>query len=240
MKKILFSAVSALAVAGMALAAVDSTQFGILRVPSSAKQTIVNVPWLETGTGTSGVTVSNFVLTAELEEGDLLKYYNGSSYEIWRLGKVGDEKYWQSTQLASDSNTGNSEDPATKQISRGKAILLDRCGGDPSRVLTGGFCIMGKPAASESGSLTINGTGYSLIAPSTTTSKKIGELTWEGLESLKEHLLLDVDGTRYNLTWVVNEGWLDNDEKPAEDIDIPAGQGMWFWSSSTGAKTVQW
>lgn len=256
MNKLFLSAVSVIAIAGVAGAA-DSTQFGVLRVPSSLKKTIVSVPWLESGTGTQNVTISNLVLTADLEVGDLLKYYNGSSYECWRLAEgAGNVKYWQSVVMDNGNGdyvpTGN---PAETTIARGKAIILDRCGkpAEGTRDLSKGFCIMGKPAdgsvvttllASSS-----SASAYSLIAPPNVngaTDVNTG-MTWTNIEVGDLLALNTANGVKYYGYAKTSRAeniykWVDAQTGSQQNITIPCGQGAWFISKATAVtnKKASW
>jgi len=258
MKKLLFTAVSALAMAGVAVAA-ESTQFGVLRVPSTERKTIVAVPWLETGTGSDpvqdAVVVSNLVLTSELEAGDMLKYYNGNGYECWRLDEgAGNVKYWQSVQMDNDKDGvyEPTTSPSKRTIGRGKAIILDRCGGVASRDRSGGFCIMGKPAAQSGVEIALAGgeNVYSLIAPPNVASDTNvnTDMTWEGVAKTDQLTITLGNGksktySRKKMSKDSNDyNWVDQNTGsiPEGGIKIPKGQGAWFKSTTAGAKTASW
>jgi len=239
MKKILFTAVSALAI-GAAVAA-DSTQFGVLKVPSSAKQTIVSVPWLASGTGSGSVKVADLVLTAGLTEGDELRLYaNGKMSQSWRLNA---DKEWEGgTNVSGDDQKSQSGNDQTT-IDRGQALMLVRS--KPSEPAY--FYIMGKPAASEEGSTTmLSGTAaapaYTLIAPSRTKDTNVGDLTFTGLQSAQDYLILGDGDVPRPLTYVSgdNKGWYNPRTKQYNDVSIPAGKGAWFMSKSSGEKSVSW
>lgn len=229
MKKILFTAVSTLALAAFA-DGVNSTEFGVLYVQSSAKDTIVSVPWLESGTGEANVAVSNLVLTAGLYNGDTLTLYNGSDYAAsW---------YFNGTKWVKEDGDANT-------IPRGNALMLTRPD-DGHRAA--GFYIMGKPAELEPGSkvslaapTTKGALAYSLVAPPKTEGVTLASLTFTGLKATKDCVIVsDSDGKIKLYNWS-GSGWVDS-KGTAVSVTIPAGQGFWFQSSdSTGtAKSVQW
>lgn len=225
MKKILFTAVSALALAAFA-DGVNSTEFGVMQVPSSAKETIVSVPWLESGTGSESVSVSNLVLTAGLKNGDKLSLYDSAQ-----------SKYAASWNF--DGTKWVKGDEGDDTLPRGKALMLTR--EDPGA----GFYIMGKPAESESGSTTALGgssttPAYSLIAPSKTTKTSLSSITFTGLANGKDYIIMG-SGTSAVVTYTYfNNKWYDAAGEEATAVEIPAGQGFWFMSRSSGNKTVSW
>lgn len=225
MKKIIFSAVSALALAAFA-DGVNSTEFGVMQVPSSEAQTIVAVPWLESGTGTANVAVSNLVLTAGLNKGDKLSLYDGSDFVCsWVLNS---SKQWIA------------DDPDYTDIPRGKALMLVR-----TAPIASCFYIMGKPATLSAQESTLSlaaGSGikadavYSLIATPTTSAVAPNSLTWSGLTAGSDKLVIGTDSSMTVLTW-------KGDTKKwgtGGDTALPLGTGMWFKSQGTGTKTVSW
>lgn len=241
MKKLLFTAVSALAIAGAAVA-VDSTQFGVLPVVSSASNTVVSVPWLESGTGSDNVKVADLVLTAGLSNGDELRLYDGSSYsQFWRL----ENNQWVAGTKVGDGGTEPSGNDQTT-IARGKALMLIRT--NPGNV----FYIMGKPAALTDAEKTLalaSGTkdapAYSLIAPPTVDdvdANDTSKFTWTNMKAGKDHLYIGSLSTGSAIKDYVWSGkrWKDADGNTV--VPIKSGTGFWFKSTdnTTGSKQVQW
>jgi len=256
MKKILFTTVSALALAAFA-DGVNSTEFGVLHVPSDAATTIVSVPWLESGTGSDpvqdAVSVSNLVLTAGLSVNDQLMYYNAdnSSYVGWVIAENAGVKYWTPSQIVKEGPDGKSitipAAPASEvRISRGGAVIVKRLG---TITQGAGFDIMGKPS-SDTATIPLGSSQsaqvYSLIAPPNVSSEagvnvNTG-MTWTNLDVGD---MLYVNGKYY--IWaqptseVSSQKWVDALLGPtSEAIVIPFGQGAWFISvkTSTTGKTA--
>lgn len=241
MKKVLFSAVSALAFASFA-DGVSSTEFGALQVPSTLKETIVGVPWLESGTGDADVAVSNLVLTAGLSNDDTLALYDASS-----------KQYTDSWILLAGKWMPNG-DTKSVTIKRGSALKLTRTGSDLSK----GFYIMGKPT-SATGTLKMTlaskagEKAYSLVAfPfATDTSPNDSALTWSNIDGQTDALTLQLpDGSAqtygYLMTGVDTGKWSKWDSSKHKWVDAPtikAGMGAWFVTSSTDTskeKSVSW
>lgn len=256
MKKILFTTVSALALAAFA-DGVNSTEFGILTVPSSAAQTIVSVPWLESGTGDSAVTVSNLVLTAGLHVGDELKYYKGveggkAQYDCWVIAEKtvtveGEEKkilYWTpGVSVTGDNKVETAAAANDATIPRGKAVILNRY--TTHGPIASTFSIMGKPSSS-SGNVTL-GPGYSLIAPPSVTATDVNTLTWTGINGKTDALIIPKDeGGFKTLTYREDDGWSLWKSDPgewstkSEDVSIDYGKGAWFKNGGTADKEVSW
>jgi len=241
MKKILFTAVSALALAAFA-DGVNSTEFGVLTVPSSAEETIISVPWLASGTGSDAVKVCDLVLTAGLNaatppatNGDTLKYYNGSTWLAWVLTDDGSgKKSWQPS-----TTTGATADTT---VVRGRALLLKR----PNAERADKFYIMGKPTTA-SGFVELN-QGYTLIAPPFATATDVNSLTWTtgaAISSTKDSLMVptgDAKGSFVTLSYVGNpkkwKKWTGSAWQ--EGYTIPAGMGAWFVNGESSVKKVSW
>jgi len=247
MKKILFSAISAFAVG--AVVAADSTQFGVLKVPSTARETIVSVPWLESTTGDSAVCVSNLVLTSGLSEGDELLAYKGTSYDGWVLTKGSDNVlYWNPSTNVKVGETSVSAGADKAQLTRGQAIILRRKG-----TITDGFCIMGKPATTVAEDLALSsGTSaspsFSLIAPpnikvvddALAPVDANNDLTWYNLKPGKDELIVaKSDGDGFTSYIWTGKRWMD--ANGGTTAVIPAGMGAWFKSiDETSSKSVKW
>ena len=79
MKRVLFSVAILAASVCAADEITSSNVLGILPVTSSAKRTIVSVPWCAmSATDNAAIQVSNVVKTANLTVGDTLHYVNSS------------------------------------------------------------------------------------------------------------------------------------------------------------------
>jgi len=250
MKKILFTVVSALTI-GAAVAA-DSTQFGVLKVPSSAKETIVAVPWIASSTAANDpVKVADLVLTAGLEAehdsylGDELRYYTGTGagYYVWRL--VADDKgvkSWVGGNMVNDGDVSEVPDAQGQTVARGQAIILKRANPAAS-----GFCIMGKPTTTAAAATPLAAGGaYTLIAPPTVANGGTsinGGLTWVGMENAKEYLYVPTAAGGMSIYRYVKVGDAEGCWKKTTDAStdgvIPTGMGAWFRSAGTGTKSVQ-
>lgn len=235
MKKILCTAVSALALAAFA-DGVNSTEFGVFPVPSTAPQTIVSVPWLASGTGTDPVKVADIVLTAGLTsaapgvEADVLKYYDGSIWYAWTLTEKDGVKSW-----VADEGV-----PAEQAVVRGRALLLNR----PNEATRADkFYIMGKPSTAA-GAVEL-GSGYTLIAPpavSGSTDVNTG-MTWTNIDAADQLIVPTTDSKLITLTYRKTDkaettGWgkmNTSTHKWEKTGSIPAGFGAWFSNNGTTA-----
>jgi len=245
MKKLLFTAISALAVAGVAQAA-ESTQFGVLPVPSSAAETIVSVPWIASGTGSESVKVADLVLTSGLNLNDELRYYNGSKYECWILADDGSGKYWKASNNVTEGKVTAIAGAQDKTIPRGKAIILKR-GADSSKgeTIASKFYIMGKPFSGTEAAVTIPGGDakspvYSLVAPPAVADVDVNSgIEWTGIGD--NDMLLLSDGS--SLIWGGNDdkNWYKrvNNIWTKDNVQIAAGTGAWFISKTAGEKTFK-
>lgn len=116
-----------------AMAVESSNIFGILRVDSTEKETIISVPWIQADSVTADIKVADLVLTSNLSIGDQLYYYNGNAsfqYEGWQLteGTVGGEatKVWTPMTQVSHDGITFTEAAENKSAIRGAALFVVR------------------------------------------------------------------------------------------------------------------
>lgn len=214
---------------------------GILRVDSSAKQTIVSIPWLDASVSGGNVKVCDIVKTANLKTNDRLMYYNNGSYQVWTLSE---EKTWVPANMVNDNGSfvsGNAE--AT--LARGNALLLVRdVPGDC-------FYICGQVGTSSELECSFAANAWSLIAPPTAGITDLNvHATWTNVGAGDKILIPGAEGNLITLTYesnvwgwkktVYNElGFPTGTEFRTDAARIPAGQGAWYKSGSDTA-TVTW
>lgn len=249
MKKLLSTL--AIAAASTALAVESSNTFGILRVDSSAAQTIVSVPW--EGAGATGETankikVKDVVKTANLTPasgeyiGDQLYYYNGSSYKMWRLTSTG----WEGATTVANGITpteGTDED----ELTRGGAIILVRKNpttGNPA--VANPFYLYGQYTNAASSTTCVAG-GYTLLAPPSTDETDLNTKTWSNV-NVNDNIVL-ANGTLLhyrNSQWgklskTLNESTGVISESLNTGVaKIAAGEGAWYISKGSTAPSVTW
>lgn len=227
-----FLMIAVMAMASSVLAVESSNTFGILRVDSSAEQTIVSVPWEAAGGG--DINVADIVKTANLTNGDELYYYSGSGYIMWRLTNGA----WVEAQDEQAQTTGRS-------IARGGAIILKR-----TAPIANCFYLYGQYTAAGSSTITAAGSAgkpaYTLLAPPTTEDTDLNSKTWKTPNS--NDIIMLSDGTTLNYR---NGKWgkLSKTLNPTtgditETVDqsfatIKAGEGAWYVSQGS-AVSVTW
>lgn len=246
MKKLLTIAMMTAAVSAMAVE--SSNTFGILRVDSSAPETIVSIPWLAAGGG--NINVSDVVKTANLNSGDELYYYNAqtTNYRVWRLTNG----VWQEAVPAGQTAA------AEPTLARGNAIILKR-----NAPIANCFYLYGQYGEIAAGTeMPLVAGGLSLIAPPMTTDINIANLTWTNVNK-GDKILIPSDkpgvngeiirnsagkpeaGDAENTKWVtlkydstkpVGQKWVETEVTYL----IPAGRGVWYKSAGSSAASVTW
>lgn len=233
MKKLL--TIAAIAAASTALAVESSNTFGILRVDSSAKETVVAIPWLAAG-GTS-IAVKDVVKTAGLHDNDQLYYYNKGEYKLWVLQNGA----WVGTRSVKDQDGGKvtAAEGDDTTLARGGAIILVRENPASEFYLYGQY-------TSDHAEVTPIASGKTLIAPPIASNEgfdlnKSGAMT--GTPSAGDYIVVDlatiltyntVDGVK---KWSVEKTTFNNgkfttsyDTAPAT---IPSGKGVWYVSTGS-------
>lgn len=257
MKKSVFFA--SILVAGFAIA--DSTEVvsesvvGVLPVALSAGQTdiVLNIPWVESGSTSGGVAVQNLVKTANLTAGDILLWYDGSSYQGWTTVERNSVLCWEPTQIASADGVSAAIAATKTDLTRGEALVLHRQGTGATKVY-----IVGQDAGSTSGTSEIAGGTpdapvYSLIAPPAVAAVNLKNY----LKSTDDYELVDgdsvtfvKDGAMYTYYFSV-----ENDNKWGYDtmengmpkftaatddqMTLPAGTGFYYKRVAPSA-TIDW
>lgn len=254
MKKLLTIAVMAGAMSAMAVE--SSNTFGILRVDSSAPETIVSIPWL--AAGGSNIKVKDVVKTANLTVGDKLYYYDGENYKMWALTANG----WEGANIVKNNNVIENSKGGNETLARGGAIILVRqnpTSGTPA--VANPFYLYGQYAAITAGDKTTLPNGaMSLIAPPMTENINITSMTWENVGP-KDKILIpsgtpglvgEIIRNKANDAWVTMQFNQPDSTHPLgswSEVEvtyaIPAGQGVWFKSgraadSAETAATVTW
>ena len=229
-----------MAAAGVALAgAVESTAtFGVLKVTSSKKDTVVSVPWVAAGSAENeteaeaALKVKDFVKTSNLVNGDLLLLYHPDegSFSCWCLT----DGAWVGTQT-SYNNVSWPAGSANDTLERGQAIILVR-----NRTITdSAIYLYGQYRDDSEFSYTIDREAgqVSLFAPINTSGSAIGlnSLTWTGrvtgdkirLQGSGAPLTFTYNGTQWGR--YVSGEWKSADVSGGS---ILPGQGAWYTTVS--------
>lgn len=250
MKLATFLSVSMLATcsAFAAATATSSNVFGVLRVDSTAAQTIVSVPWVNASVGEeTGVKVVDLVKTSTLTAGDELYWYDSSakSYQAWRLSA---QKTWE----AGTSVTGDGISAATdadKALPRGDALILKRT--KPTE--PGYFFLCGQYTTTSATTTIAVGSAstpaFTLLAPPTASAGKVdlNDAAWTGVGTSDNILISGADGSLLILTYKEGKwgmsGWTGNPPTKTHDETkalIDAGIGIWYKSVNGSDTSVQW
>lgn len=236
MKKLI--ALCAIASVATAFAA-DDNVFGCLRVDSTDAETIVSIPWVGAGVGDSAITVADIVKTANLNEGDELWWYNGSSYLAWKLeGGV-----WTGVQIVAGNGTPPAAAGNNQALARGNAILLIR-----KEPIATCFYLYGQVKSGAVGVQELPSGAQSLIAPpyvEETNLNDTAKVVWNGVGT-KDNLYVPNPDRASAQPFLIlnyrNDAWGYTGPKGRETKDavIPAGQGVWFKSVNGTNTTVEW
>lgn len=231
----------AIAAASTALAVESSNTFGILRVDSSAEQTIVSVPWENAGGG--AIKVKDVVKTANLTPasetyiGDQLYYYDTTAetpaYKMWHLTSTG----WEGATTVANgiTPTAGTEDDT---LARGGALILVRQNHTPPFYLYGQY-----QSAAASINVAVGSTSspaYSLVAPATTEATSLDSLASQYVGA-NDNVMVSVNGEARSLVCRQDNGaykW-GTEVKSGKggtttftpvSVSIPAGEGFWYVS----------
>lgn len=149
------TAAACLAGVGDSISVESSNTYGVMRINSTSKKTIVAIPWCAcSAEDNQDIAVSNVIYTANLVAGDTIHVLNESNaFNTWRLDEGADGVlYWRSIcQVNGDGTATETPTPDGAGIKRGEALVLIRQGVDPNGVrdLTKPFYVVGQVGAGE-------------------------------------------------------------------------------------------
>ena len=230
--------------------ATSENVLGVLRVDSTAVQTIVSVPWVDASAGgETGVKVVDLVKTSTLSEGDELYWYDSSkgAYQAWRLTE---QKTWEAgTGVTSDGIAAATD--SNKALPRGDALILKRT----NPATPGYFFLCGQYTTSSAQTSIAVGSSsapaFTLLASPTASAGKVdlNAATWTGVGASDNILVNDKDGKLTILTYADGNWGQPGYTKTMPPVKthvtdaakIDAGLGVWYKSvKGTGTITVKW
>ena len=237
MKKLILSLTlaGAAALAAKASTVSSANTFGVLKVASLTKETIICVPWMAVGTGEAPVNATNLVMSSNLSVGDTLHYYNKSTekFDSW---EVDNNNAWSSTLSVSSSTLGSAaviSAAGSQNASRGDALIVVRKDTDKPIYLYGQYTSQ----AFTGGSITPN--AWNLIAPPNTSSSAFdlnSNATWSKVDE-KDYIVVNTaGGPAVRLTYK-NNAWGRNvaGSWSTASAVIQPGQGAWYVSAGAEA-----
>ena len=218
---------------------------GVLKVESSAKSTVIAVPWESLAADGEDITVSDLVRTATLSEGDELKVYDTATgkYRAWTLNG---SKEWAPIPVVGGAS---SEEAGDSTIARGSGVWLTRTDTTQPIYLVG-------EVAEQSTTTTIAGANeekptWNLVAAPTVESVDLNEKFPDANEG--DVVLVPTDGApkRYTYkdgSWGYDDYVTTVNKKGIEVVkvvrntnvtNVPIGTGFWYMNAGD-AKNVEW
>lgn len=250
MKKILSIALCVAAVSVFGdTEAVLGGEIGVTAITNSFTNTIVAVSYNDLDPSVaSGIAVSNFVKTTNLDADDQLAIFNGETYDTWVIRENGGVKYWDKNAVTftvgSDGNlqTGEGESASVVTQTVGTGIWLIRQNPTDGSGNAKPFYIYGKPAsASES---EIKAGKWTLIGNPTQSEIAIGAGTVQGA-SEGDQIVVPVapNGNLCYYTFRSSVGWQRTSVTngvPVFKTDLKLGAGLGCWIKTTNDARITW
>lgn len=252
MKKLLSIALCAAAVSAFA----DSTeallgQVGVTAITNSFTNTIVAVSYDDLAlTNGSGIVVSNFVKTANLDADDQLAIFKGSgTYDTWVLRENGGVKCWDKNEVTFtvgpdgklQEGTGTPASDFTQIV--GTGIWLIRQNPTDESGNAKPFYIYGKPASAPKSE--IKAGKWTLIGNPTQSEIAIGKDMVEGA-SEGDQIVVPVapNGNLCYYTFHSTKGWqrtsVDEAGNPVFKTDLKLGAGLGCWIKTKSDAQITW
>lgn len=218
---------------------------GVLKVESSAKSTVIAVPWESLAADGQDITVSDLVRTATLTEGDELKVYDTATgkYRAWTLNG---SKEWEPMTVVGGAS---SEEAGDSTIARGSGVWLTRTDTTKPIYLVG-------EVAEQTTTTTIAGANeekptWNLVAAPTVEAVDLNEKFPAANEG--DVVLVPTAGApkRYTFkdgAWGYDEYVTTVNKKGVAVVkvvrntdvtNVPIGTGFWYMNAGD-AKNVEW
>ena len=232
-------------------AAETVNQFAIMKIVSSATNTLVALPWKSLGpsaTDPAAITAANVVMTNNLSNGDWLIYYE-NGYKGWRLNNG----VWTPTAQVGVGGVNVTAAAANASLVRGQAIWLVRTGDvskpfylygqyqaalDPTTVVKGGS-LLANPNVGEVFNLTagkISGAaaGDVIVVPATAEGSLPKRYEYRngawGTDVVTTSNTGPGGAAMSTHTWTTT----------GDAMKIPAGQGFIYQPKGDGTPTINW
>lgn len=262
---------ASLLVAGAAFAdttTVDTEYvLGVLPV-AVTNETIVAIPWIEAGGGSSSIAVTNLIKTSTLAVGDTLYWYDTGTgkYHSWSVVE-GSPNYWGSVKIVSDLGEDAVIAATQTVLNRGQAVFLKR----PNNCVSTNVYVVGQYTNAVANAITTtiaakkegaNNPSYTLLAPpyAETLGSHAGyidlndsSIDW-GSPTLDDAIIVGVKyvtfkektvGVQDKYVWGTDSesksGWGKyNGTTFTRSAEVPVGKGLWYVSYRTSAGKVIW
>ena len=225
-------------------------EIGVTAITNSFTNTIVAVSYNDLDPSVaSGIAVSNFVKTTNLDTGDQLAIFNGETYDTWVIKENGGVKYWDRNEKTFTVGTdgaltvgeGNAASDITQVV--GTGIWLIRKNPKDEKGNAKPFYIYGKPAsASES---EIKAGKWTLIGNPTQSEIAIGAGRVANA-SEGDQIVVPVapDGNLCYYMFDSTKSWrrtsIGEDGKPVHKEDLKLGAGLGCWIKTKEAARITW
>lgn len=233
-----------------------SATLGWLKVESSAKCTIIAVPWLNVGGG--DVEVAKLVKTDSLSAGDKLYYYDGANYWGWILTESEGVKSWTPQAVTYKENgqdkTAAGATATEAKLPRSKALMIER-GTTTAPIYLYGQYSSDTIAAAATGGGSSSDAVYTLMANPRATSVDLNTVASGTPNAADQIVIPNNDGTYGTPYTYVNGKWGRTEQSGSQTITIggktyqvpgsetrvetavvPAGRGFWYISKG-GSQT---
>ena len=207
---------------------------GVLPVTVSGNESIISIPWIESGTSLDSITVSNIVKTANLAENDLLLWYDPSKkyFQVW---KVSADKEWVPATVVSNIQGVSFKDGEQESLKRGEAIILRRASAESDTI----YIVGGEGSDVARSAVTVAKGTRALIAPPYVVSTNLytvanahGVITGAGWG---DEIIITPTSKLIKLTsewkhYTTSDNWVTPEPDNSNTATVSAGQGLIYIS----------
>ena len=233
MKKLLTVSLASVALAAMA----DYTPItvGVAEITATSQNTIIPAPYSSL-TGGDSIAVKDLVKAANLPEGTMLYYYNGSSFDAWIRSE--DKSSWTSTSIVSTTKDGISVAPGADTVSLkpGGALwlVLPQADSYSQKVY-----VYGAPTATA-GSTVVAGTN---LVANVGSSAKVPDITGASEGDILSPINTSAFGGYYVYDSKETSWYHISAGKAPKVTTLPSidqYQGLWYISKGSSGATIAW
>ncbi len=221
-----------------------SNTYGIMKIASTSKKTIVAVPWCACNAkDNQPIAVSNIIHTANLMEGDTIHVLNKDTqfFNTWELREgAGGVLYWQTVnQVTASGGVTESPTPDTAGIARGDALVVIR------QSFANPFYVVGQVGTGDVVRVITQGTSdapcYNLVSsPADHSVDILAALKNAGSGDQLQIYNLAGQWMTYTYNGLAWTRISKNKVITANTIDTFPGIGFWYISKSGNAVSFDW
>lgn len=233
MKKLLSVSVASLAFASVA--AYTPVSVGVTEITPTSVNTIVPAPYQSLADG-EAIAVQDLVKAANLPDGTMLYYYNGSAFNAWIKGTGSDAGKWIGSSITSKDGISVSPGSSTVKLAVGSALWVIL----PEAPKTEKIYIYGKPSEVTSTIVAAGSTALVANPKQVSATPSIENPANGDVVGFPDGATYTYNSTKAKWGSRVKNGTSLPTWQDFSFTALPFGSGFWYTSKGSANVTINW